>query len=190
MSNRSPTRWPKLVGRFHLPSAVCPPSEISRKPRLRQARALGLDSGPLLRGTVEAHRVCNRLLEQMQRRSLFWWPGLLSPAVGVSRTNTRGACPCPSRSGRGQPGASGCNPSRRSRATLTQSENAIAEVGAVRNRAAWVHGIRGSQQPNGRRPVSLVTAARQMQDCAILPTHDGLTYEEASSMFASKATVL
>lgn len=29
MSNRSPTRWPKLVGRFHLPSAVCPPSEIA-----------------------------------------------------------------------------------------------------------------------------------------------------------------
>ena len=31
-SNRSPVRWPKLVGRCHLPSAVCPPSEISGLP--------------------------------------------------------------------------------------------------------------------------------------------------------------
>jgi hypothetical protein len=29
MLNRSPMRWPKLVGGFHLPSAVCAPSEIA-----------------------------------------------------------------------------------------------------------------------------------------------------------------
>src|SRR5258708_28405025 len=31
MPSRSPMRWPKLVGGFHLPSALCPPSEISRR---------------------------------------------------------------------------------------------------------------------------------------------------------------
>jgi hypothetical protein len=52
MPNRSPTRWPKLVGGFHLPSAVCPPSEISGKPKLLQARLLGLDSGSIPGGTA------------------------------------------------------------------------------------------------------------------------------------------
>ena len=32
MPNRSPTRWPKVVGRFHLPSAVCPPSVFGETP--------------------------------------------------------------------------------------------------------------------------------------------------------------
>ncbi len=32
ISNRSPMRWPKLVGRFHLPSAVCPPSVFGETP--------------------------------------------------------------------------------------------------------------------------------------------------------------
>jgi hypothetical protein len=32
ISNRSPTRGPKLVGGFHLPSAVCPPSVFGETP--------------------------------------------------------------------------------------------------------------------------------------------------------------
>src|ERR1700682_5754464 len=32
ISNRSPMRWPKLVGRLHLPSAVCPPSVFGETP--------------------------------------------------------------------------------------------------------------------------------------------------------------
>ena len=30
MPNKSPMRWPKSVGGFHLPSAVCPPSVFGR----------------------------------------------------------------------------------------------------------------------------------------------------------------
>jgi hypothetical protein len=39
-SNRSPMRWPELVGRFHLPSAVCPPSVFGETPSGRVLQEL------------------------------------------------------------------------------------------------------------------------------------------------------
>jgi len=46
ISNRSPMRWPKLVDRFHLPSAVCPPSVFGATPSGRVWQELEALDGP------------------------------------------------------------------------------------------------------------------------------------------------
>ncbi len=58
ISNRSPMRWSKSVGRFHLPSAVCPPSVFGETPSGRVGQELEALDGPGAQGfmTHNPHR--------------------------------------------------------------------------------------------------------------------------------------
>jgi hypothetical protein len=95
MPNRSPMRWPKLVGGFHLPSAVCPPSVFGETPSGRVWQDLeALDGGPGAQSfmTHNPHRGGRNWSVASAFRPTFVRLRR-SPGADVAKTSTPSTCP-------------------------------------------------------------------------------------------------
>ena len=93
--NRSPMRWPKLVGGFHLPSAVCPPSVFGETPSGRVWQDLeALDGGPGAQSfmTHNPHRGGRNWSVASAFRPTFVRLRR-SPGADVAKTSTPSTCP-------------------------------------------------------------------------------------------------